>query len=107
MRSETAGRGLTVEVDSIPQQTQEKIAQIDSADLVVGVLADLSHHAVPTLCQGLRTLPGSRRILVLQTNPTGNPSAASAQTVEGHELLTVLPWSALAPQPSGAPMQSI
>ncbi len=30
-----------MEVDSIPQQTQEKTAQIDSADLVVGIFADL------------------------------------------------------------------
>ena len=30
-----------MEVDSIPQQTQEKPAQIESADLVVGILADL------------------------------------------------------------------
>jgi hypothetical protein len=30
-----------VEVDSIPQQAREKIEQIDAADLVVGILADL------------------------------------------------------------------
>ena len=47
-----------MEVDSIPQQTQEKPAPINSADLVVGVLADLDEGEVTTLCDGLRALPG-------------------------------------------------
>ena len=61
-----------MEVDSIPQQTQEKTAQIDSADLVVGVLADLGKDGIVALCEGLRTLPGSPRIVVLQRDPVGN-----------------------------------
>jgi hypothetical protein len=96
-----------VEVDSISQQTHEKIAQIDSADLVVGILADLDQDGVVMLCEGLQTLPGSPRIVVLQNNPVGSATTANSQMAEEHASLSLLPWSVLGPNPSGAPMQSI
>jgi hypothetical protein len=96
-----------VEVDSIPQQTPEKTAQIDSADLVVGVLADLDKEGIVALCETLRTLPGSPRILVLRRDSIGNAPAASSQTAEEDKPPYVLPWSAVGPDPLGAPMQSI
>lgn len=96
-----------MEVDSIPQQTQEKIAQIDSADLVVGVLADLGKDGIVALCEGLRTLPGSPRIVVLQRDPIGNAPAASSQMAQEDISPFLLPWSAVGPDPLEAPMQSI
>jgi hypothetical protein len=96
-----------VEVDSVPQQTQETTAQIDSADLVVGVLADLDHDGITMLCEGLRTLPGSPRIVVLRRDPAGSPAAADSQKAQANTSLSLLPWSAAGPDPLGAPMQSI
>jgi hypothetical protein len=96
-----------VEVDSIPQQTQEKAAQIDSADLVVGILADFSHDELVMLCKGLRTLPGSLRIMVLHHDRAGNAATADSQTAPEDTSLHLLPWSAMGPDPLGAPMQSI
>ena len=96
-----------MEVESIPQQTQEKIAQIDSADLVVGVLAGLGQDGVMMLCEGLRTLPGSPRIVVLQSDPAGNAATANSQAAEGNSSLSFLPWSGLGPDPTGAPVHSI
>jgi glucosylglycerate synthase len=96
-----------VEVDSIPQQTQEKTAQIDSADLVVGLLAGLNQDNIALLCQGLRTLPGSPRIVVLQRDPASNAATQNSQSAEGNSSLSFLPWSVLAPDPTGAAMQSI
>jgi hypothetical protein len=96
-----------VEVDSIPQQTQEKTTQIESADLVVGVLADLGKDGIAALSEALRTLPGSPRILVLQRDPVGNASADSSQTAQENSSPSLLPWSAVGPDPLGAPMQSI
>jgi hypothetical protein len=96
-----------VEVDSIPQQTQEKIAQIDSADFVVGILADLDQDGVMMLGEGLRTLPGSPRIVVLQSDPVGNAAMANSQTAEGNTSLSLLPWSVSGPDPLGAPLQRI
>jgi hypothetical protein len=96
-----------VEVDSIPQQTQEKIAQIDSADFVVGILADLDQDGVMMVGEGLRTLPGSPRIVVLQSDPVGNAAMANSQTAEGNTSLSLLPWSVSGPDPLGAPLQRI
>jgi glucosylglycerate synthase len=96
-----------VEVDSIPRQTQEKVAQIDSADLVVGILADLDRGGVTMLCEGLRTLPKSPRIVVLQGDSAGNVNTPSSQAADGNASLSLLPWSVLGPQASGAPVQSI
>jgi glucosylglycerate synthase len=97
-----------VEVDSIPQQTQEKPAQINSADVVVGVLADLDEGGVTTLCDGLRTLPGSPRIVCLQRDRAGSTIPATSQTAQAQDTsISLLPWSAVGPDPLGAPMQSI
>ena len=97
-----------MEVDSIPQQTQEKPAPIDSADLVVGLLAGLNPDGIMVLCDGLRSLPGSPRIVVLQNDPTGKAAAAvNSQTPEGNSSVSLLPWSVLGPDPAGAPLQSI
>jgi hypothetical protein len=96
-----------VAVDSIPQQTQEKTAPIDSADLVVGVLADLGKDGIVALCEGLRTLSGSPRIVVLQRDPIGDAPTASSQGAQEDTSPSLLPWSAVGPDPLGAPMQSI
>jgi hypothetical protein len=57
-----------VEGDSIPQQALEKIEQIDAADLVVGILADLDQATVATVHEALRTLHGDLRIVILSSD---------------------------------------
>jgi hypothetical protein len=96
-----------VEVETIPQQTQEKIAPVDSADLVVGLLAALDPDGITALCEGLRTLPGSRRIVVLHSDPAGKDVQPNSPTAEGDSQVSLLPWSVLDREPTGAPMQSI
>ncbi len=97
-----------MDVDSIPQQTQEKTAQINSADLVVGILADLDQDRLTLLCEELRTLPGSPRIVVLRRDRAGSAVAANSQEVQQTDTsLSLLPWSAVGPDPLGAPVQSI
>jgi hypothetical protein len=96
-----------LEVDSIPQQSQEKTAQIDSADLVVGVLADLGKDGLMNLCEGLRALPGSPRILILRRDAAGGTAAANSPSTQEDTSLSLLPWSAMGPDPLGAPLQSI
>lgn len=58
---------------SIPQQPAEEIKPIESADLVIGILADVSPEAVVSMCSALRTLPGPLRIAVLQNVDPKNP----------------------------------
>lgn len=81
-----------MEVDSVAQQAVQNIGQIDSADLVVGIVADLSQEDVAEVCGALRTLPGSPRIVVLQnrlaSDTTSTGSAAPAQ-----DSISLIPWA--------------
>jgi glucosylglycerate synthase len=61
-----------VETDSISQPALEETKQIDSADLVVGILTELDSEAMKALSDALRTLPGSLRIAVLQSDDRHN-----------------------------------
>lgn len=96
-----------MEVDSAPQQEREKIELAESADLVVGVLAGVGRDGVTELCEGLRTLPGSPRIVVLRSDLTGNEVKPDSQAAEGHSPVSLLPWSVLGPDPAASPIQSI
>ena len=96
-----------MEVDSIPQQTPEKTAQVDSADLVVGILAGVDRSGLSKLCDGLRALSGSPRIVVLQGDTVGGTAAPSSQSADANSSLSFLPWSVLSPDASAAPLQSI
>src|ERR1700689_4360992 len=80
-----------VDVGSIPQQTPEKAAAIESADLVVGILADFDLAGTAKLCVGLRTLKGSPRIVVLQRDPPGDTSpAANPQISQEHKSVAIV-----------------
>lgn len=93
--------------DSIPQPTPEKAAPIESADLVVGVLADLDPEGIAALCDGLRTLPGTPRIVVLHNDPPGNATTANPPTAQENGSVSLVSWSASGLSPAGGPPQSI
>ncbi len=96
-----------MDVDSIPQQSPEKTGQPEGADLVVGILADFDPAGIATLFEGFRTLSGSPRIVVLQREAAGSNSAPSSEVAQKDASLTLLPWSAVGPDPLAAPAQSI
>jgi hypothetical protein len=73
---------LTVETYSTPQQVQEKTEPIDSADLVVGVLAEFDSEAIAKMCDALHSLPGPLRIAVLEKEKRGSPASANSETAE-------------------------
>jgi glucosylglycerate synthase len=71
-----------VTTDAIPGQAPEKTEpQIDAADMVVGILAELDVNDLVGICDSLRTLPDSLRIAVLHENP----AAKSGETVQTTE----------------------
>jgi hypothetical protein len=78
-----------VETHSIPRQVQEKTEEIDSADLVVGILAAFDPDGVMVLCDALRTLSGSPRIAILQNDRTGN--SAPTNVAEGSASIFFVP----------------
>jgi glucosylglycerate synthase len=112
-----------VEVNSIPEQTQEAVSQLDSADLVVGVLVELDHQAILTLCESLSGLPGSPRIMVLQSSTASASSAATEKSQEKPQepprtvdaetfppapsSLSLVPWSSMVSDPAVAPQRGI
>jgi hypothetical protein len=62
-----------VEVEPIPEQVQEKIEPVGSADLVVGVIAELDQEGLAAVCDALRVLPGSPRVVVLRDDRAAKP----------------------------------
>jgi glucosylglycerate synthase len=105
-----------VEVNSIPEQAQTQEtpgAQIDNADLVVGVIAEFDQNSINTLCDSLRALPSSPRIVVLQSSIPGTAPVEQPKIVEvgtppsAPTGLTLVPWSSMLSDPAMAPQRSI
>jgi glucosylglycerate synthase len=96
-----------MEVGSNPQPTPDKAGQVESADLVVGILADLDQGSVVMLCDGLRALPGSPRVVVVQSDPAHNATAPNPQAAPDNSSLSLLSWSAIGSARSPASMQSV
>lgn len=53
-----------METDSIAQQTEATAEQIESADLLVAVIGEFDSNGIATMCNALRTFPGTLRIAV-------------------------------------------
>jgi glucosylglycerate synthase len=81
------------EVDSAPQQARQSIEQIDSADLVVGILADLGEDVVASVCGALRTIPGNPRIVVLLSHPASTSTLTSSESPSEDGSLSLVEWS--------------
>lgn len=96
----------TVAVDSIPQPAPESAAQVESADLVVGVFARLDRDGMNALYESLRSIPRSLRIVVLQNDP-GDAHSGNSESTQAAASLSVLSWSALAADPAATAVQSI
>jgi hypothetical protein len=78
-----------VEIESISPQEQEKTEQIDSADLVVGILGEFDKEGIATLCGALRAMPGSPRIAILQDDRVANPAPIHPETTGSASLFLV------------------
>jgi hypothetical protein len=96
-----------VEVDSIPQLAPENSQQVDNADLVVAIFAELDSQNIVELWKALRALPQSLRIVVIFRNSVATPPQTDSGNPESAPRLTVAPWPQAAPEPSGSPLQSI
>jgi len=96
-----------VEVDSIPQQTLEESQQIERADLVVAILAELDGDGIATVHKALRTLSGSLRIAAMSTNSAATPSRPDPGSPEMGSRLAVVPWPTSGSDVSDSPMKSI
>jgi hypothetical protein len=96
-----------LEVGTIPSQAQEKIEQINSADLVVAILADLDSQGIAAVCNELQPLAGSARLAVLQNEKTSTPAAADSENTQKSAFPFLVSWPLLRPDPAGAPVMSM
>jgi glucosylglycerate synthase len=96
-----------VEVEPVAQQVQDKTPQVESADLVIGVLADLDAKSLVNVCNSLRALSGSPRIALLRDNHSADPAAANLNAAEADTWPYTVPWPLLTPDGTGTPMLSI
>jgi glucosylglycerate synthase len=96
-----------VEVEPIPQQARDKIEQIETADLVVGVLPELDPQSLVMVCDTLRTLSEGARIAVLRDDHAVTPATANSDAVETSAFPHVVPWPLLTPDASGTPILSL
>ena len=96
-----------MEVDSISQLTPEKIEQVDSADLVIGIVADIDKEGSDALFEALRSLPGSPRIVVLQSDHAASTDSTVSGSNEKGVSLTVIPWSSMGTLAVDSPVQGV
>jgi glucosylglycerate synthase len=96
-----------VEVDSVPMPASTNGEQLERADLIVAMLAELDERGIAALTEGLRALPGSRRIVVILRDGAAIPPRNSPPTAETESHLTMIPWPALGLDMSGQPIPSI
>jgi hypothetical protein len=94
-----------VEAGPIPEQVQEKIEQVDSADLVVGVIAELNQEALAALCDALQMLPGSPRVVVLRDDRAANPGQSNREAAQASaSSCHLVPWALLGSATPGTPV---
>jgi len=93
-----------VEVEPISQPAQEKIEQVENADLVVGVLAQLDQAGLASVCDSLRELPGSPRVAILRDDHAANPAPATSASDGNGSSPFVLPWPLLHSETPGTPV---
>lgn len=96
-----------MQTENIPKEPLTTIEQVESADIVIGILADLTPEGLAETCNNLRTLPGSPRVVVLQSFPTAGaaPSSVNGSREDGSVL--VLPWALQERDLHAAPLETV
>ncbi len=99
---------VTLEAQPVPPWAVKSIEEIAAADIIIGILADLSQNEMAQVCTDLGTLTGNPRIVVLQKHPTASaaqvgdsepkvqPEGASSENSSAS--LWVVPWNLQEPE---------
>lgn len=96
-----------MEVDSVPKTAPGEGDELERADLVVAILSDLDAESINTLCDGLRALPGSMRIVVAWRDGSAISGANRSANLGNGSHLTIVPWPRIGLDISGPPIPSI
>ena len=97
-----------MEVDAVSQQAAQSVEQVGSADLLVGLLADLTKDELGCVYESLRALPGSPRVVVLQNGPAvSSPPPPTPDPWEHSSPVALLPWSPVADGAAATAIESV
>ena len=94
-----------MEVEPLAQQAQQTLEQAETADLVIGIVAELDQEAITGVRDALRTLSGLPRVAILIDDRTAQPSDPDASGTSTSPFL--VPWPKLTPDTPGTPMLSV
>ncbi len=95
----------SLQTEQVPPEAVKSLDQIEAADLIIGILADLPQDATAELCAALRTLAGNPRIVVLQSFPATVSTGAETGPQEASVFL--LPWALQEKNLSAAPFETV
>ena len=96
-----------MEVEPISQPPAPKVEPVKTADLVLGVVAEIDRESLITLCDSLRTLPGSPIIAALPNDHVGGPAGAASEASEKVPSPYFVPWPSSKTDDPGTPVVNI
>jgi hypothetical protein len=102
-----------VDLETIPQETRERVEQIGSADIVIGVVSPTTNDTVPHLVgsvrEALSALSAPAKTAIVLTAYTPDKSSNNGQFLESKEdsSLCILPYSLTSADLSTPPAQNI
>jgi hypothetical protein len=95
-----------LEVEPISQPPEPKVEAVKSADLVLGVVADIDPESLVALCDSLRTLPGSPIVAALR-NDAASPADATSEASGKIASPYFIPWPSSKSDNPGTPVVNI
>ena len=96
-----------MEVEPISQPPAPKVEPVKSADLVLGVVAEIDDESLITLCDSLRTLPGSPIIAALRNAHVGGAAGATSEASEKVPSPYFVPWPSSKTDDPGTPVVNV
>lgn len=94
-------------MEPIAEQPEHKVEPVKAADLVLGVVADMDQESLITLCDSLRTLPGSPIIAALRNDHAGGPAGATSAASDKSPSPYFIPWPSSKTDDPGTPIVNI
>ena len=94
-------------VEPIAEQPEHKVEPVKAADLVLGVVADIDQESLITLCDSLRTLPGSPIVAALRNDHAGGTAGATSEASEKVPSPYFVPWPSSKTDDPGTPIVNI
>jgi hypothetical protein len=97
----------TLAVEPIAEQPEHKVEPVKAADLVLGVVAEIDDESLITLCDSLRTLPGSPIVAALRNAHSSSMAGATSEASEKVPSPYFVPWPSSKTDDPGTPVVNI